>query len=126
MRPILSRVAISFRARATWSACARLSSWQGPAIIEIGKSLPNLTWPAVTKGAAEMLAFKLFSSSRGPCRAPPRGSTLFSGLEYQGCAVGDIRRHHKSSRMASRVDSAASMQCFDLRNIRDLEAHRFE
>src|SRR6266849_2234649 len=56
--PIFKRVAISFSAEATSSACARLSSWHGPAMIEIGKSLPNLTWPAVTTGDADMLAFK--------------------------------------------------------------------
>src|SRR5882672_12215644 len=56
--PTLSRAAISFSAEATSSACARLSSWQGPAMIEIGKSLPNLTDPAATTGAAEVFAFK--------------------------------------------------------------------
>src|SRR3981189_90897 len=61
MSPIFKRPAISFRAPATSSAWARLSSWHGPAMIEIGKSLPNLTWPAVTTGAAEMLAFKALS-----------------------------------------------------------------
>src|SRR3981189_3370713 len=51
------RAAISFSAEATSSAWARLSSWHGPAMIEIGKSLPNLTDPAATTGAAEMLSF---------------------------------------------------------------------
>src|SRR5882724_13599995 len=60
MRPIPSRVAISFNALATSSACARLSSWQGPAMIEIGKSLPNFTDPAATTGAAQIFAFKGF------------------------------------------------------------------
>ena len=54
----MSRAAISFSAPATSSACARLSSWHGPAMIEIGRSLPNLTEPAETTGAAEMFAFK--------------------------------------------------------------------
>src|SRR3981189_3324779 len=58
------RAAISFSAEATSSAWARLSSWHGPAMIEIGKSLPNLTDPAATTAAAEMLAFKALSSLR--------------------------------------------------------------
>src|SRR5882672_9949696 len=58
MSPILTRAAISFSADATSSACARLSSWHGPAMIEIGSSLPNLTLPAVTTGEAVVLAFK--------------------------------------------------------------------
>src|SRR6266516_771032 len=98
---MFSRAEISFSAPATSSAWARLSSWHGPAMIEIGKSLPNFTWPAVTTGAAEMLAFKaLILFPARPCRAPARGSTLFSGLEYQGCAMGDIRRHHEPPHIA--------------------------
>src|SRR6267142_6991437 len=93
MSPIFKRAAISFRAPATSSAWARLSSWHGPAMIEIGRSLPNLTLPAVTTGAAAMLAFKLFPLLAGPCRAVPQGSTLFRGLEYQGCAERRARRH---------------------------------
>jgi hypothetical protein len=48
----LSLAAISFSADATSSACARLSSWQGPAMIEIGKALPNFADPTATIGAA--------------------------------------------------------------------------
>jgi hypothetical protein len=45
-------------------------------MIEIGKSLPNLTDPAATTGAAKRFAFKLFSSFRTePCRAAAAGST---------------------------------------------------
>src|SRR3954453_12759639 len=65
--PIFSRAAISFSADATSSACARLSSWHGPAIIEIGRSLPNLTAPVETTGAAVMSAFKVFSLHRREC-----------------------------------------------------------
>jgi hypothetical protein len=47
-------------------------------MIEIGKSLPNLTEPTVTTGAAETLAFKGLSSfRREPCRSALQGSTLF-------------------------------------------------
>jgi hypothetical protein len=47
-------------------------------MIEIGRSLPNLTGPTVTTGAAEMFAFKGISLfRRGPCRSAPSGSTLF-------------------------------------------------
>src|SRR3954453_7847351 len=65
--PIFSRAAISFSADATSSACARLSSWHGPAMIEIGSALPNLTAPAETTGAAVMSAFKVFSLHRREC-----------------------------------------------------------
>src|SRR5579871_4506796 len=51
------RLAISLNAEATSSPCARLSSWHGPAMIEIGKSLPNLTGPTLTFEAAETAAF---------------------------------------------------------------------
>src|SRR3954469_23267403 len=65
--PTFSRAAISFRADATSSACVRLSSWHGPAMIEIDSSLPNLTAPAETTGAAVMSAFKAFSLHRREC-----------------------------------------------------------
>src|SRR6266700_2334148 len=127
MSPIFKRAAISFSAPATSSAWARLSSWHGPATIEIGKSLPNLTWPAVTTGAAEMLAFKaLILFPARPCRAPARGSTLFSGLEYQGCAMGDVRRHHGPPNMAPRGNAILPMRCFGLCHVRDLDAQRVE
>src|SRR6267142_2232875 len=127
MSPIFKRAAISFRAPATSSAWARLSSWHGPAMIEIGKSLPNLTSPAVTTGAAEMLAFKALILFRArPCRAPARGSTLFSGLEYQGCAMGDTRRHYEPPDMAPRGNAILPMRCFGLCHVRDLEAQRVE
>src|SRR3982074_2516371 len=96
-------------------------------MIEIGNSLPNLTDPAATTGEAEMLAFKTISLFRtGPCRAVPRGSTLFSGLEYQGCATGDIRRHHEPSDMALRGNSVLPMQCFGERDIFDFDAQAVE
>src|SRR5258708_39457654 len=127
MSPIFKRAAISFSAPATSSAWARLSSWHGPAMIEIGKSLPNLTWPAVTTSAAEMLAFKaLILFPARPCRAPARGSTLFSGLEYHGCAMGDIRRHHEPPHMAPRGNAILPMRCFGLRHVRDLYAYHVE
>src|SRR5882672_10780223 len=79
MSPILRRAAISFSADATSSAWLRLSSWHGPAMIEIGRLLPNLTVPAETTGFAEMLAFKGCSFfRRGPCRSAPSGSTLIT------------------------------------------------
>src|SRR5690242_11152882 len=46
-------------------------------MIEIGKLLPNLTWPTVTTGAAEMSAFTGVPFSRGPCRSAPSRSTPF-------------------------------------------------
>ena len=86
--PISSRAAISFSAEATSSACARLSSWHGPAMIEIGRSLPNLTGPAATTGAAEMFAFKGFPYfRRGPCRSTDQDQPRLPP-EYQGCIGG--------------------------------------
>src|SRR6476469_2190000 len=67
-----SRDAISLSAEATSSACARLSSWHGPAMIEIGRSLPNLTDPAETSGAAEMALSKALSSVRRDHAGPRR------------------------------------------------------
>src|SRR6185437_5007939 len=127
MSPILSRAAISFSAPATSSACARLSSWHGPAMIEIGRSLPNLTDPAATSGAAGKFAFKLFSLFRTePCRAAAVGSTYFGRFEYQDCTVGDVRRRHQPSGMLLRRNSVLPMHGLDLGNIRNLEAHRVE
>src|SRR5258706_13603776 len=124
--PILSRAAISFSAPATSSAWARLSSWHGPAMIEIGKSLPNLTDPAATTGAAEVFAFKALSFLRrdhAGRRRPDQPMRSYSakvgtgfavsiranylcGPEYQGCAIGDIRRHHQPTHMALRGNPA--------------------
>src|SRR5260370_30134948 len=80
MSPIFKRAAISFRAPATSSAWARLSSWHGPAMIEIGKSLPNLTDPAATTGDADILVFKgtfLFRRDHGGQR--PRDQPYLEG-----------------------------------------------
>ena len=105
---------------ATSSACARLSSWHGPAMIEIGRSLPNLTDPAATTGAAEIVGVQRLLSCRYAVRArdhagvstfPIARSTLrFRGLEYQGCAIGDIRRHDQPPDMALRGNSALAEQ----------------
>src|ERR1700738_231564 len=119
---MLSRAAISLSAAATSSACARLSSWHGPAMIEIGKSLPNLTGPAATIGAAEVFAFKALSFFRrdhvGQRRPdqPTRGYSAKVGtafatiiranclcrLEYQGCAAADFRRHPEQYHLTPR------------------------
>jgi hypothetical protein len=117
MSPIFSRPAISFSALATSSPCARLSSWHGPAMIEIGRSLPNLTDPAATTGAAETVALKAFPSLRRP-QTMPRGAgginprkvsigfeaeiraKYLCRLEYQGCTMGAIRRQDQTPAMA--------------------------
>src|ERR1700704_4827202 len=101
MRPTFSRAAISFSADATSSACVRLSSWQGPAMIEIGSSLPNLTEPAATTGEAEIVAFNVLSFSGRTMPGGDRSINPF-GLEYQGCAKGHVRRHDDPLDMASR------------------------
>ena len=61
---MFSRRAIYFSALATSSACDRLSSWQGPAMTEIGRSLPNLTLPMLTTGAADVEELKANPSFR--------------------------------------------------------------
>src|ERR1700728_1622202 len=124
--PILRRAAISFNAPATSSACARLSSWHGPAMIEIGRSLPNLTDPAATIGAAKRFVVKLFPFRTGPCRAAVAGSTCFGGFEYQGCTMGEVRRRHQPSDMPLRRNSVPPMQCLDLGDIRYRKAHGVE
>src|ERR1700754_2676046 len=125
--PIFRRAAISFSAEATSSAWERLSSWHGPVMIDIGSSLPNLTDPAATTGAVEVMSFKTLSLFRAaPCRAEPEGSTLLSRLEYQGCAIGGVRRHHQPSDMALRGDFVLPEQVFNPSNIGGFEAHRLE
>src|SRR3954466_12106892 len=85
---MFSRAAISFSAEATSSACWRLSSWQGPAMIEIGRSLPNLTVPTVTTGAADVEELKANPSfRRDHSRHQGRINPVRPGSpEYQGCA----------------------------------------
>jgi hypothetical protein len=56
-------------------------------MIEIGSSLPNLTGPAVTTGAAEIFAFKGISFLPSADHAGPRHQDQpCSAPEYQGCA----------------------------------------
>src|SRR3977135_3735753 len=89
---MFTRPAISCSAEATSSAWARLSSWQGPAIIEIGKSLPNLTDPAATTGAAEMLSFKGTFLFRGDPEVPrPRDQPYLEGSNTR-FAPGGIKK----------------------------------
>ena len=60
---------------------------------------------------------------------PGSGSGInptLAALEYQGCAMGGIRRHDQPSDMALRRDAASPMQGFGLRDIVDLEAQRVE
>jgi hypothetical protein len=57
-------------------------------MIEIGKALPNLTDPAVTTGAAEMVAFKGISFLPHADHAGPRDHDQPRLVpEYQGCAA---------------------------------------
>src|ERR1044072_1193879 len=62
-----SRPAISFKADAISSACARLSSWHGPAISANGSALPKRALPIVTTGLGPDMA--------RPCAAAGRRST---------------------------------------------------
>src|ERR1700716_3607955 len=87
---MFSRAAISFSADATSSACARLSNWHGPAMIEIGSSLPNLTLPAVTTGAAGILGFKnVFLCRRDHAGQSHRDQPTFwlSNIRVAPCAA---------------------------------------
>lgn len=129
-------------------------------MIEIGKSLPNLTDPAATTGAAEILAFKTFPFLGPPVTMPGDGDGInpalrtpgrvtgfglaikiaglrslicvrirpqyLCGLEYQGCAVGEVRRYDYAPGMAPRGHFVLPVQGLDLRNIGDGEAHRVE
>src|ERR1700744_6335637 len=104
---MFSRPAISCSADATSSACARLSSWHGPATIEIGKSLPNLTGPTSTTSAAEMAVFNgLDPVCARPCRSLAFQSTQFNGFEYQGCAKGHFGRYHNIAVSLGSEDTA--------------------
>ena len=49
-----------------------------------------------------------------------------SRLEYQGCAMGGVRRHHQPSDMAFRSDFVLPEQVFNPGNIGDFEAQRVE
>ena len=68
----MSLAAISFSASAVSSACARLSSAQGPAISANGRALPNFALPAETTalGAGFMASFMA-----GPWDPEARAST---------------------------------------------------
>ena len=58
-------------------------------MIEIGRSLPNLTGPTETTGAASSFAFKGFSFVSGADHAGPRYQDQPRLTpEYQGCAGG--------------------------------------
>src|SRR3954463_8360344 len=89
-RPMFNRTAISFSACATSSAWARLSSWHGPAITEIGKALPKRTWPRATTGAAvdavKAVSLRGDHDGRTGRDASRLGSSRPS--EYQGCGDG--------------------------------------
>jgi hypothetical protein len=61
-----TRAAISLSAAAISSACARLSSAQGPAISESGNLLPKRTAPIVT-----VVLGASFWSTDSPSRAGP-------------------------------------------------------
>src|SRR6185437_14852550 len=127
MSPILSRAAISFSAEATSSACARLSSWHGPAMIEIGKSLPNLTGPISTISAAETAGLNGLGPVRArPCRAPASRSTQFWCFEYQGCAKGLFRRNDKPLAVTPNGKPVLPMQGLRSRQIGNGEAHGAE
>src|ERR1700755_204936 len=78
---MFKRAAISLSAFATSSACARLSSAHGPAMIEIGRSLPNLTGPALTIAAAETCLFNASSLIRRDNKDRVRRIKPYSQLE---------------------------------------------
>src|SRR3954451_17365844 len=121
---MFSRAAISFSAEATSSACWRLSSWQGPAMIEIGRSLPNLTVPMVTTGAADVEELKANPSfRRDHSRHRGRINPIRPGLsEYQGCA-GVPRRAMKRERLLDRGERRRRQELAD--DIADDLAVRF-
>src|SRR3982074_1090443 len=70
-------------------------------MIEIGKSLPNLTDPAATTGAAEVFAFKALSFPARPCRATATGSTHARAFRKSGYRFCDQNTRKLS--MLSRI-----------------------
>src|SRR3569833_1423342 len=113
MSPILSRSAISFRATATSSACARLSNWQGPAITASGRSLPKVTLPTDTVFEAEtkgMLRVEApFCRERGTRSRRSRRLKPLSFLhllENQRRAECNLRRDDHASHPAVMRDAA--------------------
>src|ERR1700743_3857122 len=122
---MLSRPAISYSAEATSNACARLSSWQGPARSEIGRSLPNLTDPIPTTEAAEVLVFKLSSFRRAHQIVRERSSSL-DGLKGQGCSIGHLRRYHQPSLMAMRSNPVVAVPFLGPIEVIDLKAESIQ
>src|SRR4029078_7875046 len=76
------RPAISLRAGAVSSACARLSSTQGPAIIASGKPLPKRAFPAATTG--------LGVGRRAAVMAGPWGARLVASTGGTGSGLGSL------------------------------------
>src|SRR6185312_17319491 len=99
-------------------------------MIEIGRSLPNLTDPTSTTGAALALALNgvfLVSGATMPGRSRginPLGR--FCGFEYQGCPKGEFGRDYKPAVIATRLaigcNFALAVQRLDGCDIRDREA----
>src|SRR5258707_1514593 len=104
--------AISLSAEATSSACARLSSWHGPAMIEIGRSLPNLTDPAATSGAGEVFAFKALSFSAADHAGQGRQDQPSLGTSSIWVASADIRRASQG-RLLHRRECGRHQQLID-------------
>ena len=73
---------------ATSSAWLRLSSWHGPAMIEIGKWLPNLTEPAVTTGCRRCSRSRDFPFLSADHAGPRHQDQPCLTPEYQGCTPG--------------------------------------
>ena len=79
-------------------------------MIEIGKSLPNLTGPTLTIPAADVAALNglvLFGATMPV--ASSCGSTHFRSFEYQGCAKSLIRRHDQPFSLAPHGQSILPM-----------------
>src|SRR6187551_68797 len=74
------RPAISLRACAVSSACARLSSTQGPAIIASGKPLPKRAFPAATTGLGVGRRAAVMAGRWGARLVASTGGRLASGL----------------------------------------------
>ena len=84
-------------------------------MIEIGRSLPNLTDPAATTGAAEMLAFKalfLVSDATMPGSAAADQPTLarsrISGLRHGRRPAAPPAVRHGAARQCRSADASAS------------------
>src|ERR1700751_285086 len=98
-------------------------------MIEIGRSLPNLTGPTSTIGAAEIAALNdliLFAATMPVETCSINPLLRLCRLEYQGCAKGYLRWHDQPPVKISVAKPALAKQRFRLVEIIDGKSHGVE